>query len=52
MIETYEDTIMDEEMKALIKSQDVGGLYDHIYGYPKIHDFSLVVNGKIVTEWS
>jgi len=51
MMETYDDMInMDEEMKAMIKSQDVGGLYDHIYGYPKIHDFTLIINGKVVTE--
>lgn len=48
--ETYDDMVMDEEMKTLIKDQDVGGLIDHIYGYPKIHDFSLIINGKTVTE--
>jgi len=50
MMETYDDmTDIDEDMKALMDTKDVNGLYDHIYGYPKIHDFTLIINGKKVT---
>lgn len=31
-------------------ADDLKGLIDHIYGYPKIHDFTLVINGRVVTE--
>ena len=39
------DTVvnMDDEMK-------VGSIIDHIYNYPKIHSYTLVINGRVVTE--
>jgi len=29
---------------------DVEGIIDHIYGYPKIHNFTLIIKGKKVVE--
>lgn len=48
MMDTYESiTDMDEDIKNI---KDVEGLIDHIYGYPKIDSFSLIMNGRHVTE--
>ena len=39
------DTVvnMDDEMR-------LGSIVDHIYNYPKIHPYTLVINGKVVSE--
>lgn len=48
MMDTYDSIVdMDEDIKNV---KDVEGLIDHIYGYPKINDFALQINGRPVTE--
>lgn len=45
MLETYDNVVnMDEDIKKM------GSIIDHIYGYPKIHDYTLIINGKTVLE--
>lgn len=34
---------MDEDIKGM------KGIMDHINGYPKIHDYTLIINGQAVT---
>jgi len=38
---TYDNLInMDEDLKSM------GSIVDHIYGYPKIHNYTLFIHGK------
>lgn len=42
--ETYDNIVnMDEDIK------NFGSIIDHIYHYPKIHSYTLRINGKTVT---
>ena len=45
LLGAYDDLAhMDEDLK------EVNSIIDHIYHYPKIHDYTLVINGRTVTE--
>jgi len=48
--EDFSEEVQNIDFNEFTEETEVEGLIDHIYGYPKIHSFTLIINGKVVTE--